>query len=101
MGILKRAISKDASAVSMALDATDIVNEIEKIHQTSAVVTAALGRLSIAASMMGFGLKGKDDSISLKIDGGGPAGMLIAVSDGMGNVKSYVQNPVVEIPLKT
>lgn len=99
MGILKRAISKDASAVSMALDATDIVNEIEKIHQTSAVVTAALGRLSIAASMMGFGLKGKDDSISLKIDGGGPAGMLIAVSDGMGDVKSYVQNPVVEIPL--
>ena len=85
----------------MALDATDIVNEIEKIHQTSAVVTAALGRLSIAASMMGFGLKGKDDSISLKIDGGGPAGMLIAVSDGMGNVKSYVQNPVVEIPLNS
>lgn len=101
MGILKRAISKDDSAVSMALDATDIVNEIEKIHQTSAVVTAALGRLSIAASMMGFGLKGKDDSISLKIDGGGPAGMLIAVSDGMGNVKSYVQNPVVEIPLNS
>lgn len=101
MGILKRAISKDASAVSMALDATDIVNEIEKIHQTSAVVTAALGRLSIAASMMGFGLKSKDDSISLKIDGGGPAGMLIAVSDGMGNVKSYVQNPVVEIPLNS
>ena len=101
MGILKRAISKDASAVSMALDATDIVNEIEKIHQTSAVVTAALGRLSIAASMMGFGLKGNADSISLKIDGGGPAGMLIAVSDGMGNVKSYVQNPVVEIPLNS
>ncbi|MGN1481576.1 Hsp33 family molecular chaperone HslO [Porcipelethomonas sp.] len=101
MGILKRAISKDASAVSMALDAADIVGEIEKIHKTSAVVTAALGRLSIAASMMGYGLKGKDDSITVKIDGGGPAGMLLAVSDGMGNVKSYVQNPVVEIPLNS
>lgn len=101
MGILKRAISKDASAVAMALDATDIVSEIEKIHQTSAVVTAALGRLSIAASMMGYGLKGKDDSITVKIDGDGSAGMLIAVSDGMGNVKSYVQNPVVEIPLNS
>ena len=33
------------------------------------------------------------------MDGNGPAGILIAVSDGMGNVKSYVQNPVVEIPL--
>ncbi len=101
MGILKRAISKDASAVSMALDATDIVNEIEKIHKPSAVVTAALGRLSIAASMMGCGLKGKDHSITVKLDGNGPAGMLIAVSDGMGNVKSYVQNPVVEIPLNS
>ncbi|MCM1228195.1 MAG: Hsp33 family molecular chaperone HslO [Clostridium sp.] len=101
MGILKRAISKDASVVSMALDATDIVSEIEKIHQTSAVVTAALGRLTIAASMMGYGLKGKDDSLTIKLDGGGPAGMLIAVSDGMGNVKSYVRNPVVEIPLNS
>lgn len=101
MGILKRAISKDASVVSMALDATDIVNEIEKIHKTSAVVTAAVGRLSIAASMMGYGLKSKDDSITVKIDGGGPAGAIIAVADGMGNVKSYVQNPVVEIPLNS
>lgn len=101
MGILKRAITKDASAVSMALDAADIVSEIEKIHKTSAVLTAALGRLTIAASLMGYGLKGKDDSLSLKLDGNGPAGVLIAVSDGMGNVKSYVQNPVVEIPLNS
>lgn len=42
MGILKRAISKDASAVSMVLDATDIVNKIESIHKTSAVVTCLL-----------------------------------------------------------
>ena len=79
MGILKIAISKDASVVSMAIDATDIINEVEKIHKTSAVVTAALGRLTIAASMMGYGLKGKDDSVSLKMDGNGPAGILIAV----------------------
>ena len=56
MGILKRAIAKDASVVATAVDATDIVAEIEKIHQTSAVVTAALGRLSIAASMVGYDL---------------------------------------------
>ena len=53
MGILKRAIAKDASVVACAIDATDIVSQIESIHQTSAVDTAALGRLSIAASMMG------------------------------------------------
>ena len=50
MGRLKRAIAKDASVVACAVDATDIVAQIEQIHQTSAVVTAALGRLSIAAS---------------------------------------------------
>lgn len=101
MGILKRSITKDASAVSMVLDAKDIVSEIEKIHKTSAVVTAALGRLTIAASLMGYGLKGKDDSVTVRINGGGPAGTLTAVSDSMGNVKSCVENPIVEIPLNS
>lgn len=99
MGILKRAIAKDASVVACALDATDIVAEIERIHQTSAVVTAALGRLSIAASMMGYGLKGMDDSVTLRVKGGGPTGMLVAVADGRGNVRADVEHPVVELPL--
>ncbi len=99
MGILKRAISADASVVAMAVDTTDIVSEIEKIHKTSAVTTAALGRLTTAASMIGYSLKNKDDSVTLRLDGKGPSGALIAVSDYMGNVKSYIQNPVVEIPL--
>ncbi len=99
MGILKRAITKDASVVSCAVDATDIVAEIERIHQTSAVITAGLGRLSIAASMMGYGLKGDGDTVTLRVKGDGPAGMLVAVADSRGNVKSYAENPVVEIPL--
>lgn len=48
---------------------------------------------------MGFGLKNAEDTITVRIDGGGPAGALIAVSDSYGNVKAYIQNPVVEIPL--
>ncbi|MBQ8514061.1 MAG: Hsp33 family molecular chaperone HslO [Ruminococcus sp.] len=99
MGILKRAIAKDASVVSCAVDATDIVSEIERIHQTSAVITAGLGRLTIAASMMGYGLKGAGDTVTLRVKGDGPAGMLTAVADSRGNVKSYAENPVVEIPL--
>ncbi|NLP26175.1 MAG: Hsp33 family molecular chaperone HslO [Clostridiales bacterium] len=99
MGMLKRAISADASVVSSVIDATDIVSEIERIHTTSAVVTAALGRLSIAASLMGYGLKGKNDSITLRIDGKGPTGALVAVSNSSGDVKSYVCNPIVELPL--
>lgn len=99
MGRIVRAISKDASVVCSAIDGKDIVSEIERIHKTSAVCTAALGRLALGASLLGFGLKGKDDSITLRINGGGPAGSLIAVSDSFGNVKAYIQNPIVEIPL--
>ncbi len=101
MGRIIRTISKDASVVASAIEARDIVGEIEKIHGTSAVVTAALGRLSMAASLMGFGLKGNDDTITVRMNGGGPAGTLIAVSDSFGNVKAYVQNPIVEIPLNS
>ena len=99
MGRIERTISKDASVVCSAIEGRDIAAEIERIHKTSAVCTAALGRLALGASLLGFGLKGKDDSITLRMNGGGPAGSLIAVSDSFGNVKAYIQNPVVEIPL--
>ena len=101
MGRIVRTISKDASVVCSAIDGTDIVSEIENIHKTSAVCTAALGRLALGTSLMGFGLKDKDDSVTIRINGGGPAGNLVAVSDSFGNVKAYVDNPVVEIPLKS
>lgn len=99
MGKIVRYITEDGSAFVIAADTTDIVSRAEKIHKTSAVNTAALGRLLTAASMMGDMLKGKDDSITLRINGGGPAGSVIAVADSSGNARGYVQNPIVEIPL--
>ncbi len=99
MAKIVRTISKDAFVVASAIDALDIVSEIERIHKTSAVVTAALGRLSIAASLIGNGLKGENDSVTIRMNGGGATGILIAVSDSRGNVKSYVGNPIVELPL--
>lgn len=99
MGKIVRYITEDGSAFVIAADTTDMVGMAEQIHKTSAVNTAALGRLMTAASMMGDMLKGKDDSITLRMNGGGPAGSLIAVSDSEGNARGYVQNPVVEIPL--
>lgn len=99
MGRLIRAITGDGTIVAYALDSTDMVQKMVDVHQTSAVVTAALGRLLTAASMMGVMLKGKDDSITLRVKGDGPTGTLLAVSDSEGNTKGYVENPVVEIPL--
>lgn len=95
-----RCLTKDASVLVVAMDATDIVAKAEQLHKTSAVCTAALGRTLTAASMMGVMLKGEKDTVTLKIDGNGPIGSITAVSDYKGNVKGYVSNPVVEIPLR-
>ncbi len=99
MGRLVRAISGDGSVMACAINSTDIVSEIEKIHQSSAVVTAALGRLATAASMMGYMLKGEKDSLTLRMNGGGATGSLIAVANSKGNVKAFVENAIVELPL--
>ena len=99
MARLTRAISADGSVMAMAIDSTDIAARIEEIHHTSAIVTAALGRLATAASMMGVMLKGEGDSVTVRVDADGPAGVLIAVADSRGFVKAYVENPVVELPL--
>ena len=97
MGRIIRTISTTGEVVAIAVDATDIAEKAQQIHQTSAVTSAALGRLLAAASMMGDMLKGKDDALTLRINGDGPAGSIIAVSDSSGNCRGYVANPVVEI----
>ncbi len=99
MGKLIRCITSNGQVMATAVDTTDIVARAEQIHKTSAVMTAALGRLLTAGSMMGNMLKGSDNSLTLRVSGGGPAGSLIVVSDYNGNVRGYVSNPVVELPL--
>ena len=84
----------------MAADTTDIVATAQKIHSTSKVTSAALGRLLTGASFMGQMLKEEKGTITLRINGGGPCGSVIAVADSLGNVKGYVMDPSVELPLK-
>ncbi len=100
MGEIIRCLTADGSVMAMAAECADIVSRAEQIHRSSAVVTAGLGRLLIAASLMGTTLKNQGDSVTLKIHGGGPTGTLMAIADCEGNVRGYAQNPVVEIPLK-
>ncbi len=92
-------IADDGTLSVIAIDSTDIVSRMEQLHCTSAVTSAALGRLLTAASMMGAVMKGKDDTLTVRLNGNGPAGPVIAVSDSEGNVRGYVSNPIVEIPL--
>lgn len=100
MGKLVRCISTDGTLLIMAADTTDIVREACSIHHTTNVCSAALGRLLTAASFMGHMLKEENASVTLRVNGGGPAGSVIAVSDSRGNVRGYIENPEVELPLK-
>lgn len=101
MGKIVRYITKDGSAFIIAADSTDAVYKMERIHKPSAAVTVGMGRLMTAASLMGVMLKDKDDSVTLRFNGNGPAGCVIAVSDWQGNCRISVENPIVELPLNS
>ena len=101
MGKLVRCISDDGTLLIMACDTTDVVQDAYEIHSTSKVCTAALGRLLTASAMMGSMLKGDKDTLTLKINGGGPAGSVLAVADSHCHVKGYVVDGSVELPLNS
>jgi len=101
MAKLISAMTKSGDVICYVIDSTDIVARAEQIHKTSSGVTAALGRLLTAASIMGARLKGETDSINLQLRGDGPAGSFLAVGESTGNVRGYVQNPLVELPLNS
>lgn len=100
MDELVRVIAKNAPIKAMAISGTELVERARQIHDTWPVATAALGRLLMAASMMGDMLKEENGSVTLRVRGGGPLGTLTAVSDSEGNVRGYVQNPAVDVPRK-
>lgn len=100
MDQIVRVIAKDAPVKAMAISGTALVERARQIHDTWPVATAALGRLLMAASMMGDMLKEDNGSVTLRVRGGGPLGSLTAVSDSQGNVRGYVQNPAVDVPRK-
>ena len=101
MDQLVRVIAKDAPIKAMAISGTSLVERARQIHDTWPVATAALGRLLMAASMMGNMLKEQDSSVTLRVKGDGPLGTVLAVSDSMGNVRGYVENPAVDVPRKS
>ena len=76
----------------------DLVEKARESHNTSPVATAALGRLLTAGAMMGTMMKNQDDLLTLKIDCDGPIGGLTVTADSKGNVKGYVNNPLVVLP---
>ena len=100
MANLIRGLSENGGVVFCGVDSTRIVRKAEKLHTTSATCSAALGRLLTGAALMGSMLKDDRDQITLRVSGGGPAGVVIACTDGTGNVKGCIDHPLVELPAK-
>ena len=78
---------------------TDVVEEARKIHDLSPVATAAFGRLLTITLLMGEEMKGNGDNVTVQVKGNGPIGTMLAVSNNIPEVRGYVQNPSVDLPL--
>ena len=96
---LKKYLAYDGKVAITVAETTEIVEEARKIHDLTPTTTAALGRLLTAVTLMGVDLKNENDSITAQIKGDGPIGTMIAVSDKNPNVRAYIQNPHIELPL--
>ena len=98
MNEIIKAISQDKYVSISVIDSRELTERARCIHMPSPVVTAALGRTLAATSIIGSALKKIGASLTVRINGGGPAGSIIAVSDHEGNVRGYVANPAADLP---
>lgn len=94
-----RAVTKDGLVKISVVSGRDFVERARQIHRLSPTATAALGRTLCAASILGDLLKEENGTVTIRLNGGGPLGSVIAVSDSGGNVRGYVENPQVDLPL--
>lgn len=97
---LVRGMTGDGFVRIAAVQTTNMVERMRRIHKTLPLATAALGRTLTAASMMGSELKDANGSVTLQIRGNGPLGAITAVSDSRGYVRGYLQNPAANLPLR-
>ncbi|WP_225048717.1 Hsp33 family molecular chaperone HslO [Lacticaseibacillus kribbianus] len=94
------AVTADGFFRVFAVDATATVQEAQRRHDTYPAATAALGRTLVGTSLLAAaGLKNEDDLLTVRIQGDGPVGALVADGTAQGTVRGYVQHPHVNLPL--
>lgn len=101
MDEIVRAVTKDGFVKISAVTARGVVERARQIHGLSPTASAALGRTLCAASMLGELMKEDEASLTIRINGGGPVGSVIAVSDNGGNVRGYVTEPKADLPTRS
>lgn len=93
-----RAIAANSAIRAFAITSKNLVEEARVHHNTSPVITAALGRLLSGASMMGSMMKNEKDLLTIQIECSGPARGLTVTADSAGHVKGFPKEPVVDLP---
>lgn len=101
MDRILRATAGDGFVKMSAISAKETVERAKAIHNCTPTTAAALGRTLCAASMLGNMMKEDNGSLTIRINGGGPIGSIIAVSDSAGFVRGYVTDPMVDLPLRS
>lgn len=94
-----RATAAEGTVRAFAAVTTGLVNKASQVHDLSPIAAAALGRTLTAAGMMARMLKNENDKLTIQIKGDGPLGGIVVVSDYQANVRGYVHNPNVDLPL--
>ena len=93
-----KAISKDKFISISVINSKKMTEQARLIHNSTPVVTAAVGRMLSISSIIGSEMKKDDASLTTRINGGGPVGTIIVVTDSSGNPRCFVQNPKVDLP---
>ena len=96
-----RATAGDGFIKMAVISTTETVERARAIHNCSPTASAALGRTLCAASLLGQAQKEEKATLTIRINGGGPIGSVVAVSDCDGNVRGYVEDPSVDLPLRS
>lgn len=99
MDKLTKAVTRDGFMRIYFVSCRDTVEQARVYHNLSPLASAALGRTLAAASLMGAMLKTEDATVTIQFKGDGDAGMILVVGNSKGNVKGYIENPVVDLPL--
>lgn len=94
-----RATAAQGTVRAFAAITTELVDKASKVHGLSPIATAALGRTLTGAAMMSRMSKGEKDLLTIQIKGDGPLGGIVVTSDSSANVRGYVYNPNVDLPL--
>ena len=88
-----RATAANAQIRAFAATTIELVETARKAHNTSPVVTAALGRLMTGGVMMGIMLKGEQDILTLQVSGDGPLQAMTVTADSQGRRSCFHQVP--------